>query len=108
MTYIDLPGVSLGANPPAAFTRPILFGILVLFFGIGLWKLRKRIRRLHYTKLANLPGPPNPSWIFGNQKILGEEANSVPQERWVKEYKSSTLMYRGLLSVGVAVQFVLH
>ncbi|KAI0705562.1 cytochrome P450 [Earliella scabrosa] len=46
--------------------------------------------------LRDLPGPPSDHWLWGNFKALEEEENSAPQERWMKQYGSHSIIYRGL------------
>ncbi|KAI0822363.1 cytochrome P450 [Trametes gibbosa] len=41
---------------------------------------------------------PSPGWFFGQMKVINEEENSAPQERWAAQY-GSTMMYRGFLSL---------
>ena len=104
MPLFNLSSTSqLGFAFPATFI-PALIGKLALFIfivslGALIWKLIRLITSWYTTKLGNLPGPPSPSWIFGNLKTIRKEAVAVPQERWVEEYGSTTLMYRGLLNV---------
>lgn len=66
--------------------------------GLALWKAYPVLLLLATSKLKNLPGPPSPSWIYGNLRAIIDEDNSVPQERWVAEY-GSTIMYRGFFGV---------
>ena len=80
-------------------TGPALLCISLGLIGLLGWKLRGFLILPYTTKLRNLPGPPTPSWIFGNLKVIQQEANSVPQERWSQEYRSHTIVYRGLLYV---------
>ena len=65
----------------------------------ALWKMFLHVRRLYKSPLRNLPGPPNEHWFYGNLKVIHEEDNSVPQERWASESGSQTIMYRGFMGV---------
>ncbi|KAH9847039.1 cytochrome P450 [Lenzites betulinus] len=65
---------------------------------IALWTLRPFLPRPFSAGINNLPGPPNPGWFFGQMKVINDEENSVPQERWAAQY-GSVLMYRGFLSL---------
>ncbi|KAI9068652.1 cytochrome P450 [Trametes sanguinea] len=78
---------------------PLTQAILALSLAgssIVLWKLWSFLRFSYRNALRNLPGPPSPSWIWGNFKAIRDEDNSVPQERWVSEY-GPNIMYRGIL-----------
>ncbi|KAI0768260.1 cytochrome P450 [Trametes elegans] len=50
------------------------------------------------TSLKNIPGPPNPSWIFGSMRIIWDEDNSVPQERWAAQY-GPNITYKGFFGI---------
>ncbi|OSD00668.1 cytochrome P450 [Trametes coccinea BRFM310] len=76
-------------------TQAIL-GLSLAACSIVLWKIWSFLWRSYANALKNLPGPPNPSWIWGNFKAIRDEDNSVPQERWVAEY-GPNIMYRGIL-----------
>ncbi|KAI9068653.1 cytochrome P450 [Trametes sanguinea] len=64
------------------------------------WKLWAHfVARPYTTALKNLPGPPSPSWFYGNMKLIRSDENSdfIVQERWSEEY-GPHIMYRGFLS----------
>ncbi|KAI0828219.1 cytochrome P450 [Trametes gibbosa] len=65
---------------------------------VALYKIWPLISRPYTTSIRNLPGPPNPSWFFGQMKVINAEENSVPQERWAEEYGPVT-MYKGFLNL---------
>ena len=66
-----------------------------LFIAWTLWRTASRSFR---SKLRDLPGPPNASWLFGNLKEIYSAENAVTQERWTALY-GNTIKYRGWLSV---------
>ena len=99
MVYLDvaIPPLKQTLSGPSVM-RAALYGVSALF-GALLWKIVRFIVRSYTTKLRNLPGPPSPSWIFGNLRELQRDSPSVLEERWVEEYGSKTLMYRGMWNV---------
>ncbi|KAI0742833.1 cytochrome P450 [Daedaleopsis nitida] len=78
----------------------VLIGSVSGLVGLLLWSARSFIRlALSKTALQNLPGPPSDNWFWGNIKVIQQQDNSVPQERWAHEYGSVNLMYRGILGI---------
>ncbi|OJT11870.1 Cytochrome P450 3A28 [Trametes pubescens] len=71
-----------------------LAGLIVL----ALSKLWPMVSRAYNSSLKNLPGPPSPSWFYGNIKAIQDEDNSVPQERWAAEY-GPVISYKGFLGL---------
>ncbi|KAI0672480.1 cytochrome P450 [Trametes maxima] len=71
--------------------------LLIATAGWAVWKLWSILARPYTTALRNLPGPPSPSWIFGNMKAIQEEEESALQERWAAEY-GPNITYRGFLN----------
>ncbi|EIW53608.1 cytochrome P450 [Trametes versicolor FP-101664 SS1] len=69
-------------------------GLIVL----ALWKIWPMLSRAYTSPLRNLPGPPSPSWIYGNIKAIQDEDNSVPQERWAAEY-GPVISYKGFFGL---------
>jgi hypothetical protein len=53
-----------------------------------------------HSSLRNLPGPPSPSWIWGNVRDILAAEHSVLHEQWIKKY-GNVIMYRMLLNVRV-------
>ncbi|KAG6809785.1 hypothetical protein H0H92_014734, partial [Tricholoma furcatifolium] len=64
----------------------------------GLYKGLKFIYAELTSPLRYLPGPENPSWIYGNFKEIWKEEASVPQERWVQKY-GPTIKYKGIFGL---------
>ncbi|OBZ67964.1 Cholesterol 24-hydroxylase [Grifola frondosa] len=65
-----------------------------LSFAFALWKIYSTLLRPYRTSLRNLPGPPSPSWLFGNLKEIWNDESSVLHEEWVKQY-GPNIIYRG-------------
>ncbi|KAI0357859.1 cytochrome P450 [Trametes cingulata] len=75
--------------------------ILAVVFGLTgfiVWSIWPFLIRPITTPLKNLPGPPSPSWLWGNLKVIHEEDNSVPQERWAAEY-GPIITYKSFFSM---------
>lgn len=79
------------------------FGTLVLSVpatGVAyalFWLAKAAIHDL-FSPLRHLPGPPNPSLIFGNFRQIWRAKNSVLHEEWIDQY-GTTLKYKGLFNV---------
>lgn len=64
--------------------------------GYVLYRAAPFIIRSFTSPLLALPGPPNPSLLWGQFKKIFAAENSVLQEQWVKEY-GPNITYRGFL-----------
>lgn len=63
-----------------------------------LWKFARIVFQLHTSSMRDLPGPPSPSWFYGNlAEIAAAEARSL-NERWTEQY-GHTITYRGMWNV---------
>lgn len=51
------------------------------------------------SPLQLLPGPPSPSFIYGNMKEIWTAENSVLHEKWIEEY-GPTMKYRSFVGMG--------
>lgn len=51
------------------------------------------------SPLQLLPGPPSPSFIYGNMKEIWTAENSVLHEKWIEEY-GPTMKYRSFVGTG--------
>ncbi|KAJ2968587.1 hypothetical protein NUW54_g13172 [Trametes sanguinea] len=52
----------------------------------ALWRLYKRWRFVYRSPLRNLPGPPSPSWLYGNMKeVFTTDGHAVP-DKWFAQY----------------------
>ncbi|KAI0634036.1 cytochrome P450 [Trametes polyzona] len=70
---------------------------VIALLGAALWKAWPLLPRWTPTALKNLPGPPSPSWFYGNMEEIQAEDNSVPQERWVAQY-GNNIKYKSFLN----------
>ena len=66
--------------------------------GYGLYKLLEVLITPLLSPLRDLPGPPSPSFAFGNLKEIFDADNSVLHEAWTEKY-GHTLMYRAWFNV---------
>lgn len=66
--------------------------------GVVLWKAWPLLPRWTATALRNLPGPPSPSWFYGNFQETNAEERSIVQERWIAKY-GPNLVYKNFLNV---------
>ncbi|CDO75989.1 hypothetical protein BN946_scf184922.g2 [Trametes cinnabarina] len=56
------------------------------FLVYGLWRLYKRWSFATRSPLRNLPGPPSPSWLYGNMKeVFTTDGHTVP-DKWFAQY----------------------
>lgn len=69
-----------------------VFGMVVL------WKLIKFATKTYQSPLRDLPGPPSPSWIWGQFRVLFNSPIAVPQEEWVAKY-GKNIRYTEILNV---------
>ncbi|KAI0736247.1 cytochrome P450 [Fomitopsis betulina] len=61
--------------------------------GYALFRLYEVFIAPLLSPIRDLPGPPNPSFIWGNLKEILDAENSVLHEAWTEKY-GNTLMYR--------------
>lgn len=71
---------------------------LVALLAIFLYYALPFVWRATTTPLRHVPGPPSPSLLWGNLKIIQAAENSVPQEQWAAQY-GPTIAYRGIFGV---------
>ena len=71
----------------------VVFGLVVV------WKLAKFILKTYRSPLRDLPGPPSPSWLFGQFRVLFNSPVAEPQEEWIAKY-GKNIRYTEILSVG--------
>ena len=79
-----------------------LFSPLALIMGtFTLYKFINFVWREYISNpLTDLPGPPSPSWLYGNMRQIWDSENSVMHELWASEY-GNTIKYRVFLGVSV-------
>ena len=63
-----------------------------------MYKLLEVFIKPLFSPLRDLPGPPSPSFVFGNLKEIFDADNSVLHEAWTEKY-GHTLMYRAWFNV---------
>ncbi|KAI0933177.1 hypothetical protein AcV7_004723 [Taiwanofungus camphoratus] len=61
-----------------------------------LWTLVPILVQPYISSLRSLPGPPNPSWLYGNLKEVDE--NWSLHEAWIQKY-GPAIKYKGFLSL---------
>ena len=76
----------------------LVLSVLATGIAYAFFKLAKAAIRPLFSPLRHLPGPPNPSFIFGNFKQIWHAEKSVLYEQWIDQY-GTTLKYKGLLNV---------
>jgi len=81
-----------------SFTVPhMLLSLGAAALILALWKLLPLLLAPFTSTIRDLPGPPNPSWFYGNFKQIREAGHrSLLYEQWVKEY-GPTIRYKGWL-----------
>ncbi|KAH8102301.1 cytochrome P450 [Cristinia sonorae] len=77
------------ASLAVALTVPL--AVLV----VALWKLGPIFVRSLRSPLRRLPGPPSPSWIWGQFKEIFKAEHSVLHEKWIEQY-GHTISYAGM------------
>ncbi|KJA14310.1 hypothetical protein HYPSUDRAFT_150573 [Hypholoma sublateritium FD-334 SS-4] len=80
------------ALPPA-----LLLLLLALAAAAALRPVARLLWRQLRSPLRALPGPPAPSWLYGNLAELHEQENTGLVARWTARY-GPILVYRGFLS----------
>jgi len=75
--------------------------LIALCLGGTIFVIVKAIRplwRSYRSPLRLLPGPPNPSFFFGQMREIFKADNSVLHEAWVEKY-GPNVTYKGLLGM---------
>lgn len=64
------------------------------------WKLLKisGLLQPYMSPLGDIPGPPSPSFLYGNMHEIQNSEASIVREQWVDMY-GPTLKYKGWLNV---------
>lgn len=81
-------------------TSPTAYGWLLgfLILGFVLYQILSWLLSPLTSPLRNLPGPPSPSWVYGNFIDIFKADNSVLHEKWLDQY-GDTIKYRVLFGV---------
>ncbi len=76
----------------------LVFAALAVVAALVIGKLGHVMYRGYVSPLNSLPGPRSTSWFWGSIKVIQQEDNSVPQERWAAEH-GPVITYKGFLGV---------
>ncbi|KAI0077562.1 cytochrome P450 [Panus rudis PR-1116 ss-1] len=76
----------------------ILWVIAAVVFTLIARKVVPFLISPYVSPVRSLPGPPNPSWLYGQMKQIIAAENSVLQEEWVEKYGHS-ITYTGLFNI---------
>jgi hypothetical protein len=90
-----MSGVQLSMND-------LILPLLIALVSCGLYNAARRVLGPFFSPLRNLPGPSNPSFLFGHFKEMTMADLAVAQERWVEKY-GSTIVYKGFMNVSYIV-----
>lgn len=63
-----------------------------------LWKTVNFIVRPYLSPLRSLPGPPSPSWLWGQMKRMVEIGDDQLVEKWLEQY-GKNIVTNGILNV---------
>lgn len=69
-------------------------GVLALI----LWKFVPELLRPFRSPILSLPGPPSPSFFWGQSKKIFAAENSVLHQEWIEKY-GKVITYTGFFSV---------
>ncbi|KZT02793.1 cytochrome P450 [Laetiporus sulphureus 93-53] len=72
-------------------------GFFAAFVAFVLYKLCVLVIKARSSPLRSLPGPPSPSWIYGNLRQIFTTGSVRMQEIWVERY-GETIRYKGWLN----------
>ena len=65
----------------------------------GLWQLVYNALIVPYTTSVRfVPGPPNPSFLFGHLRDIFKSESAVVHEQWTETY-GKTFRYKAILNV---------
>ena len=74
-----------------------LLGLFAVVLAV-LWVLRDLLLAPFRSTLLNLPGPPSPSWFYGNFKQIFESEGESARDEWLNQY-GDTIAYRAWFNV---------
>ena len=90
---------SKGPSHGLAMEPPTLYALAWLIAsGYVLWKFVAILLARFRSSLRDLPGPPNPSLIYGNLLEIQNAGDATLHEAWTEKY-GPTLTYTGWLNV---------
>ncbi|TCD69789.1 hypothetical protein EIP91_006326 [Steccherinum ochraceum] len=70
----------------------IPFTITIALLAIVAFKVGPALVRPWLSPLKQLPGPPNPSWLFGHFRQKFTTDNLLKQEQWVEKYGNNIVL----------------
>ncbi|KAJ3535832.1 hypothetical protein NMY22_g6302 [Coprinellus aureogranulatus] len=76
----------------------LLTSLAATFGAYGAYRLLSFFYSNLTSPIRHLPGPPSPSFVWGNLQEIFKGENSVLHEQWVKEY-GKTIKYKGLFGM---------
>ncbi|KAF8802406.1 cytochrome P450 [Phlegmacium glaucopus] len=77
-------------------TAQLVVSLSVILLVYAIFKISTFIHSEMTSPSRDIPGPMNPSFLYGNFKELSESNNSVLQEDWVNQY-GTTIQFKGQL-----------
>ncbi|PCH34322.1 cytochrome P450 [Wolfiporia cocos MD-104 SS10] len=76
----------------------IILALGAAFSGYAIWRTAHALYAyLKPSPLRYIPGPPSPSWLFGNLKQLSSVEEPILYESWVDQY-GKTIKFKGWFS----------
>lgn len=88
------------------YLTPSLFAPLIgaTFALVVLHKLAKFFIKIYSSPLRDLPGPPSPSWIWGQFRVMINSQPGDLHDEWVAKY-GKNIRYTEILSVCLSLSF---
>ena len=83
--------------------RILLLGFLILVC----FKVFPILISPYTSPLRFIPGPPNPSWLYGHLRAIFNAQASELHEKWTQEY-GKTIRYKGFFNVSSDIPSRLH
>ncbi|KZT18878.1 cytochrome P450 [Neolentinus lepideus HHB14362 ss-1] len=74
-----------------------LFSLAAAALFFVLYKALRFYIRRYLSPTRDLPGPPNPSWLWGNMRDILKAENSVLHEGWLNKY-GPVIRYTGMFN----------
>ncbi|KAF5350051.1 hypothetical protein D9756_009191 [Leucocoprinus leucothites] len=89
----NFPGITLSSIPTMNALAKLLSPLALTLGTFAFYKLLRFVWREYISNpLRYFPGPPSPSWLYGNMRQIWDAESSVMHEGWVNEY-GSTIRY---------------
>ncbi|KAF8816769.1 cytochrome P450 [Phlegmacium glaucopus] len=81
---------------PYVTTAQLAISLAGILLSYGIYKISTFIHDEVTSPSRDIPGPPSPSFLYGNFKELLEPYDSALQEDWLNKY-GTTIQFKGLL-----------